>query len=143
MALSYSVWTQRALNLGRRCFRYWATKILKPPRRRAQTVGRNNIATFKEAQGLKFWAQGPKFWAQGPNFGPRAQILGPRAQILVPWAQIWAQIWGAPGPGPFFSARIFFGNKDPDPHHADFQETVVPPGLLSLPRGCASKSLHV
>ena len=49
---------------------------------------------------------------------------------------------GSPGParGPFFSKRIFFGNKDPDPHRADFKEKVVPPGLQTLPRGCASKS---
>ena len=72
---------------------------------------------------------GPKFWAQGPKFGPMGPDLGPGAQI-----------WGAPGPGPFFSARIFFGNKGPDPHQADFQEKVAPPGLQTLPRGCASKN---
>ena len=36
----------------------------------------------------------------GPKFGPMGPDLGPGAQI-----------WGAPGPGPFFSARIFLETR--------------------------------
>ena len=48
----------------------------------------------------------------GPNLGPRAQIWANGPDLFFKTV--------APGPGRFFSKRIVFGNRDPDPHHADF-----------------------
>ena len=59
---------------------------------------------------------GPR--AQGPQSGPfrpLVSIFRPRGANLGPGPS-----FKDGGPGPFFSQRIFFGNKDPDPHHADF-----------------------